>query len=231
MAQYPDFGKHYEILAEIGRGSSGAFYKVRFTPFNRLCAVKVSATSPVSDQTTLSDQDDFTGRVLAALANEPELSLPKLYSISGLGDRICFVWEFIDGNTLSELLSRKSIGIRAAVEALAGVARVVGRVHALGFAHGNLSPSNVLIAADRTAKLIGFGRVRPLPGSEWATAESPTVTAVADHERLQQLLTFCCSLSEQPVPAAVQALCCRTFVRAEAFSESLLACLADLPPD
>jgi serine/threonine protein kinase len=231
MPQYPDLGEYYEILAEIGRGSSGVFYKVRFTPFNRLCAVKVSATSIVSDQTTLSEQDDFEGRVLAALANEPELSLPKLYSISGLGDRICFVWEFIDGETLSELLSRKSIGIRTVVEALAGVARVIGHVHALGFAHGNLSPSNVLIAADRMAKLIGFGRVRPLPGSEWATAGNSNVTAVADVERLQQLLTFCCSLSEQPVPAAVQALRHRTFVRAEALAESLLACLADLPAD
>jgi serine/threonine protein kinase len=227
VPDFPDLGRQYEVLAELGRGTSGVVYKARMIPLNRLVSVKVSTPPAGVDENSVSSGVFHEASVLAQLATGSEPNVPTLHEVSGYPGGLLFVREFVEGDTLSELVSRSGIGLRELVGVLAAVCRVVGRIHTLGAAHRNLSPANVLVANNGTAKLIGFGRVCRLATPETVTDATADATAKADVLRLQQLLAFCCRLLRQPLPVQLQALCPgHPVTSASAFAVGLEYCRA-----
>ena len=92
------------------------------------------------------------------------------------------------------------------ISILATVAEAVAVVHAKGAAHRNLHPSNVLVTAGGAPKLIGFGLVEALAGSNGLPPGVPGVPAEVDGRALQQMLDWLCATLRQPIPAPLEAI-------------------------
>jgi len=79
--------------------------------------------------------------------------------------------------------------LKNGIHILAAVADTVEFVHRRGIAHRNLHASNILIATDGRPKLIGFGRVGLLAGSD-PHAVFPGTRASIDVQGFQKLIEW-----------------------------------------
>jgi serine/threonine protein kinase len=203
---------------------------VRDTRLDRVVAIMAPEADVAADRPSKLRQFMYEARVLAVLTRGPEVDIPKLHMVMEHDGRPIFVREFVDGSTLGERLSAGTIGLWDAVRILAAVGRTLSRVHAAGFVHRNLSPSNVLVAADGTAKLIGFGRVGRLQSPQDPAPASADATEEADVRRLQQLPGLACTLVRQPIPPRLEVILLTELVRgAAAFAEELESVAETLP--
>lgn len=184
-----------EIIAEMGRGTTGVVYQARFVALDRIVALKtLAAGADKRDQLRFQRE----AQILARLTHDERIGIPTLRSVGEREGQHYFVREYVEGETLQSLTERHRIDLRSGVRILQRVSEIVSRVHAFDIVHRNLQPSNVLVGTDERVWLIGFGLCRvPDPDSIHGAA----VTTDADVLALQQLLNWlCASLSpDRPV--------------------------------
>lgn len=72
------------------------------------------------------------------------------------------VMEYLEGQDLRRYMeNREPLSFQEAVELLSPVMDCLGRIHARGLIHGDISPSNIMLLKDGGIKLIDFGAARP----------------------------------------------------------------------
>jgi serine/threonine protein kinase len=196
----------HAILAELGRGTTGIVYEARDLTLNRRVALKVLTLSPDADRQTKTAWFFRECRVLAHLTSKPGCNIPNLHMVAEHQGQPYYVRELVDGDTLERRVADGSIDLRAGLGVIAEVARVVDRVHGHGYAHRNLYPANVLVATGGTPKLIGFGRVGPLAGSNLLPPGASGVPPEIDVRALQEMLGWLCATLREPVPSALQGI-------------------------
>src|SRR6185295_15594636 len=67
------------------------------------------------------------------------------------------VMEFVEGETLSEMMERQRPSPLRSLEILTDVARGLAHAHERGIVHRDLKPSNIFIRKDGRAKILDFG--------------------------------------------------------------------------
>ena len=71
------------------------------------------------------------------------------------------VMEFISGRDLRQLLEEKGpLSFSEAMAIITPAAQCLGRIHAQGLLHGDISPSNIMLSDSGTVKLLDFGTAR-----------------------------------------------------------------------
>ena len=195
------FDGFYEMVGELGRGATGTVYEARHKTLKRRVALKVPGFSSDAEQLVKAQRFLCECRALAHLTSVPGCNIPRLLVVTEYPEgRPYCVRELVEGSTLEQRIADGSIGLRAGLAVVAETVRVVEWVHAQGFAHRNLSPSNVLVDRDGSVWLIGFGRVGLLAGSPLAPAGEGTAAEV-DAKGLRNMVRWLCGALLQPVPA------------------------------
>jgi formylglycine-generating enzyme required for sulfatase activity/serine/threonine protein kinase len=126
---------------------------------DRIVAMKI-----LSDE--LSADEAFVRRFVREARSSGQLNHPNIvraFDAGKSGKQYYFVREFVDGGTLDERLSQKG---RLAPEEAVDIASQVGRglfiAHQSGLVHRDVTPANILISSDGTAKLTNFGMAKGL---------------------------------------------------------------------
>jgi predicted Ser/Thr protein kinase len=128
----------YEIVAPLGAGGMGEVYKARDPRLNREVAIKI--VPPKGDRARFQSE----ARALAALNH------PNILAIYDVGEDY-LVCELIDGT------SWKSAGLRQTIDIAAQVCDGLAAAHAIGIAHRDLKPQNILVTKEGRAKILDFG--------------------------------------------------------------------------
>jgi serine/threonine protein kinase len=156
----------YELLGELGRGPCGVVYRAAVGSFKQPAAVKVFA-GPVADRAAWQAWFDHTAGVAAAFAHPQVVAVQK----SGWWDgRPFVVTDLAPAGSLAGQLGGKPRPVAQSLRLVAGLAEVVCYLHRQGVVHGNLKPTNVLLAADGIPRLAD---VRPPVGLVPADAPDP----------------------------------------------------------
>jgi eukaryotic-like serine/threonine-protein kinase len=151
-APQPDWG--YEIIRELGRGTSGVVYLARHPRIDRQVALKTLHPHPSCEQ-----QQRFM-REARAMACVGHPHIVELYEVRQAGEQLFYCREFVDGTTLERLIFDRPLACAEALRIIAGLADAFVAVHAHGVVHRNLARSNVLVDKVGAPKLIGFGRAK-----------------------------------------------------------------------
>jgi eukaryotic-like serine/threonine-protein kinase len=142
----------FSILEEIGRGPRSTVYRAIFGPLQQVVALKVLERGACQ-------QAEWAARVkttsqLSATLSHPQVALPRQ---AGWWDGAAFVaTDFAPQGTLADAVASQRYSLRTALKLVEQLAEVVCYLHRQGVIHGNLKPSNILIAADGIPRVADF---------------------------------------------------------------------------
>jgi len=97
----------------------------------------------------------------AAALNHPHIA--TVHDVLDVDGHVIVVFEYVEGETLSERLQRAPMGVAEAIEVAWQLADALAAAHAQGVIHRDLKPSNVVIGPESRAKVLDFGIARMVP--------------------------------------------------------------------
>jgi serine/threonine protein kinase/Tfp pilus assembly protein PilF len=143
----------YRITSLLGEGGMGVVYLAVRDDLGTQAAVKVLRDAWVSP----SRRDRFAAeqRTLAQL-NHPAIA--HLYDAGTLDDGTPWiVMEHVEGEPLTEACRARRLGLRDRLQLFRTVCEAVVHAHQHLVVHRDVKPSNILVRADGTVKLLDFG--------------------------------------------------------------------------
>ncbi|MBV9616266.1 MAG: serine/threonine protein kinase, partial [Ktedonobacteraceae bacterium] len=155
--------KRYHIQRVIGQGGMGAVYQAKDVKRQTICAIKEMSLSmvPVNERQQAIQNFKIEAKMLWGL-NHP--NLPAFTGFFSEGQRYYMVMEYVDGNTLEELLERNNAPFSE--RRVLGWARQLCDV--LEYLHSqnppiifrDMKPGNIMLTRNGRIKLIDFGIAR-----------------------------------------------------------------------
>lgn len=153
-AKKPRF-KRFELLSKLGSGLHGRVYLAWDPQLERKVALKI-LTRQRDTQASL-DQFFAEARAVAKIAHAHVVPLFEAGMEQGLP---YLVFEFVDGALLKEYLKSTPLDVPTACAKFTQIVAGVAAAHALGIAHLDLSPNNVLVDSRGTLRVMDFGLSR-----------------------------------------------------------------------
>src|SRR5438477_4889472 len=153
----------------------GEVYRATDSNLKRSVAIKVLPASVAGDADRLA-RFQREAEVLAAL-NHPNIA--AIYGLEKTPDFTALVMELVEGDDLSQRISRGAIPIDEALPIATQIAEALEAAHEQGIIHRDLKPANIKVRADGAVKVLDFGLAKamdPAGGMSASVSQSPTIT-------------------------------------------------------
>jgi len=144
---------HYRMIGRLGGGGMGEVYLAEDARLDRLVALKILPAYFASDDTRLRR---FQREARAASA----LNHPNILTIHEVGEKggVYFIaTEFIDGQTIRELVRKQELSLEEVLDIAEQVASALSAAHAAGIIHRDIKPENIMRRTDGLVKILDFG--------------------------------------------------------------------------
>jgi eukaryotic-like serine/threonine-protein kinase len=165
----------YELEARIGAGGMGEVYRARDSRLDRVVAIKVLPPSAADDATSRK-RFEREARAVAALNHPHICTLHDVGTASGPSDAVQYlVMEFVDGETLADVLARAPVPVDTAIRYATEIASALRAAHRAGIVHRDLKPGNIMVTPSGT-KLLDFGLATARGPASVAHGTSPATT-------------------------------------------------------
>jgi eukaryotic-like serine/threonine-protein kinase len=146
------FAGRYRSLRRLGHGGSATVFLARDERLEREVAVKRVHGAEVTPATAQRLWRE--ARIMASLRHP---NLVAIYDIVVDGEDLLLVMEYVEGQTLAEVLASAPLSWERTAQLLEPVASALDYVHSEGVVHRDLKPSNVLVGDDGSVKVADLG--------------------------------------------------------------------------
>jgi eukaryotic-like serine/threonine-protein kinase len=165
----------YEVLDLIGHGGMGEVYRALDTRLGRTVAIKI-LPEHLSTNAQARDRFEREARTTSAL-NHPHIC--SIYDVGEQDGVSYLVMEFIEGQTLAELLSNGPLPFEQASAFAVQMASALAAAHSRGIVHRDFKPGNVMMTA-AAVKVLDFGlaKIESTPGADDSTVQELTQQGV-----------------------------------------------------
>ena len=147
--------ERYEIVEILGEGGMAFVYKAKDKQLQRYVAIKTLKPNYVN-------QEKFVDRFRREAQTAANLNHPNIVQIFdwGIDDEPYFVMEYIEGNTLTSIISgNRTVGLNDILYIGSQVANGLKEAHKRGLVHRDIKPGNIMITPDGKVKVTDFGIV------------------------------------------------------------------------
>lgn len=155
----------YDLLEPIAKGGMGIVYKARQRKLNRIVAIKMILAGQFADQ---SDIERFYSEAEAAAA----LSHPNIVAIHEIGEvggQHFFSMDYIDGQSLADMVRENPLRPRRAAEFVKTIAETIQFAHDNGVIHRDLKPANILLDRRQRPLVTDFGLAKQVSSQSQRT--------------------------------------------------------------
>lgn len=169
---------NYQIVGQIGSGGMGDVFKGYDADLDRFVAIKVLPPE-------LARQPDFVARFrseAAAVAKVEHPNIVPIYSIASDRGRHFFAMQFVEGQTLAQLLAEQTRQspaetVRIIEQVVAGLAAA----HRRGLVHRDIKPGNILLADGGSRALVADFGLAKNAGKESRMTATGLVMGTVDY--------------------------------------------------
>lgn len=144
---------HYRLGKSLGEGGYGHVYEAWDLKLQRSVAIKRLKMAPASGQSELINE----ARHAASLEHD---AFVKIFTYEDDGHTQSIVMELVRGHTLGRCLPDLGKHPDQVLDIVAQIAAAMAEAHAAGMVHGDLKPSNLMLEADGTVRILDFGLAR-----------------------------------------------------------------------
>ncbi|MFN2502419.1 MAG: protein kinase, partial [Pyrinomonadaceae bacterium] len=151
---------HYRVLEKLGSGGMGDVYLAQDTRLGRNVALKLLPSFFTQDKERVRR---FQQEARAASA----LNHPNILTIHEIGqvDSTHYIaTEFVEGETLRELMGGVPLKIAETLDIAMQVASALATAHEAGIVHRDIKPENIMLRRDRIVKVLDFGLAKLTEG-------------------------------------------------------------------
>ena len=162
----------YTIMKLIGSGGMGDVYLAEDTELNRKAALKFQSGSDSVDPAL---KGHFIQEAqLAASLNHP--NIVTIYEVGEYRDRPFIAMEYVDGDTLQELIDSEELPLENSIDAVIQICDGLSEAHRAGLVHQDIKPSNIFIDKSGRVRILDFGLARIEGGIRLSSSVSPIGT-------------------------------------------------------
>ncbi len=163
-----EFGKRFEVLGEINRGSMGIVYKTRDLVLDEIVAIKVLNDYMCSDPQAIErfKQEARSARKLT------HQNVVRIHDMFDLGGKKFISMEYIEGENLKTLLARNATFTEDRIQSmLVQICEGLAYAHRLHVVHRDIKPANIMLTDRGVVKITDFGIAKIIdhPGTKSQT--------------------------------------------------------------
>ena len=151
----------YEVQSPVGVGGMGEVYRALDTRLGRAVALKVLPGSFASD----ADRLHRFEQEACAVAALNHSNILAVFDIGQQEGSPFLVSEFLEGESLSEILDRGPFAQRKTTEYGVQIAHGLAAAHEKGIVHRDLKPGNIFVTKDGQIKILNFGLAKVMQSS------------------------------------------------------------------
>lgn len=160
----------YRIDSVIASGGMGKVYGGEDTTLQRAVAVKELFSHLTED----AEQIERFKQEALMLAKLNHKHIVPVYDMLDDGQHFRIVMQWLKGNDLSSLITKKGMGLPQSIRIICEVADALGFAHKHNIIHRDVKPMNILLDENGEAKLSDFGTAK-LSSSIINTVEGATI--------------------------------------------------------
>ena len=152
----------------------GIVYKAKDTRLQRTVALKMIRTEAIGDPDAKSR---FIREARAAsLLNHTNIA--TIYDINEWGEQDFIVMEFVEGETVKEIIKNEKLKIKNLVGYAAQIAEALTEAHAHRIIHRDIKSGNIMVTPEGRIKVMDFGLAK-IAGSKTITKLTTTMGTIA----------------------------------------------------
>jgi eukaryotic-like serine/threonine-protein kinase len=145
--------ERFRIVGFLGRGGMGEVYKAEDTRLHRLVALKFLDQVVAGYPRSLSRFQ----REAQAASTLNHRNICVVYDLGEQNGRAFIAMEFLEGQTLRDVIMGCPLELRRLLEIAAQVADGLGAAHAKGIIHRDIKPENIFATNHGDVKILDFG--------------------------------------------------------------------------
>lgn len=153
---------HFYIVGRLGSGGMGDVYEAQDMRLPRAVAVKF--LKPALNQSETAVKRFRREAWLAASLNHPNIC--TVLDVGETDDGFFIAMELLQGETLKQRLRDGPLPVDQVLGIAMDVARALMVAHDAGIVHRDLSPGNIFVTTQHTAKLLDFGLAKFVPSDD-----------------------------------------------------------------
>ena len=154
-------GERYRVVRLLGQGGMGAVYRAWDTRLNRPIALKEMIPQVGLDASMLAQLRDQFEQEAQTLGTLTHPSLVRVTDYFSWNNNVYLVMDFVEGESLAELIYRE--GAQSEAQVLAWAEQLLDALaycHKQGVLHRDIKPQNIIITPEGRALLVDFGLVK-----------------------------------------------------------------------
>lgn len=143
----------YNIMSRLGKGGMGEVYLAEDTRLGRKVALKFLSNEFLEDE--WAKRQLMNEARAAAILDHPNIC--SVYDIEEVEGRSFIVMQYLNGETLAELIRKQSIEPSHVFELARQIAGALAEAHTHGIIHRDMKPGNIMVTAAGQVKVLDFG--------------------------------------------------------------------------
>ena len=144
----------YRAIRQLGAGGMGEVFLAHDDELGRNIAIKLLPPHLAADA-------EHLGRLRNEARSASSLNHPNIVTIYEIGrddsQRAFMAMEYVDGQTLREVLRGDALPVRKTLQIAAQIADGLAAAHKRGLVHRDLKPENIMLTTDGVVKILDFG--------------------------------------------------------------------------